>query len=278
MSAPRCEFHCGARWPGVAVSLTEVNRLRESRMRVQMPGVARSTATRGAGYALEVEPDALDVARFERLRADGRFHEALALWRGRPFAEFEEEFARLEAARFEELRLATLEERLAADLARGRHADLVGELEALVAEHPHRERLRGQLMLALYRSGRQAEALAAYRDAHAALAEQGLEPSEPLRRLERQILTQDAALEPPRSRAEAAPVELPVHATSFVGRDRELTELADVLAGDGGRVVTLTGAAGSGKTRLAVEVASRVRTSFPDGVFFVPLENVRDPA
>jgi predicted ATPase len=247
-----------------------------SRLRKLLPSGA--LVTRGAGYALEVEPDAVDLALFERLRAEGRFHEALALWRGTPLAEFAEEFARVEGARLEELRLATLEERLDADLVRGRHAELVGELESLVAEHPHRERLRGQLMLALYRSGRQAEALAAYRDARAALDELGLEPSEQLRRYERQILTQDEALEPPRPRAEATPVRLPAAATSFVGRERELAEVADLLGGDGARVVTLTGAAGSGKTRLAVEVAAHAAHTFPDGVFFVPLEDVRDAA
>jgi len=193
-----------------------------SRLRKLLPDGA--LVTRKAGYVLDVEPDALDLAQFERLRAERRFHGALALWRGPPLAEFEEPFARVEGARLEELRLTTLEERLDADLARGRHTDLVGELEALVAEHPHRERLRSQLMLALYRSGRQAEALAAYRDARASLAELGIEPSEQLRRLEQQILTQDAALEPSRSRAEPVVSRLPVPATSFVGRERELVE------------------------------------------------------
>jgi predicted ATPase/DNA-binding SARP family transcriptional activator len=246
-----------------------------SRLRKVLP--AGALVTEGAGYALQVAPDAVDLASFERLRAEGRFHEALALWRGPPLAEFDEDFARVEGGRLEELRLSTLEERLDADLARGRHAELVGELEALVDAHPHRERLRGQLMLALYRSGRQAEALAAYRAARFALDELGIEPSEELRRLERQILTQDAALMPRRSRAETI-VRLPVPATTFVGRERELAELADVLAGEGARVVTLTGAAGAGKSRLAVEVASRTAYAFPDGVFFVPLESVRDPA
>jgi predicted ATPase/DNA-binding SARP family transcriptional activator len=247
-----------------------------SRLRKLLP--AGALATRGAGYALDVEPDSLDLAQFERLRTERRFHEALALWRGPPLAEFEEAFARVEGARLEELRLATLEERFDADLALGRHGELVGELEALVGEHPHRERLRGQLMLALYRSGRQAEALAAYRDARAVLDELGIEPSERLRWLERQILTQDAALQSPRSRGEPAVIRLPVPVTSFVGRERELAEVADVLAGGGARVVTLTGAAGAGKTRLAVEVASRVAHAFPDGVFFVALDDVRDPA
>ncbi|MFL6035175.1 MAG: BTAD domain-containing putative transcriptional regulator [Gaiellaceae bacterium] len=247
-----------------------------SRLRKALP--AGALVTEGAGYALRVEPDAVDLARFERLRAEGRFHEALALWRGPPLAEFDEDFARVEGGRLDELRLSTLEERLDADLARGRHTELVGELEALVDAHPHRERLRGQLMLALYRSGRQAEALAAYRDARLALHELGIEPSEQLRRLERQILTQDAALMPRRSHADSALVRLPVPATSFVGRERELTAIAGILAGASASVVTLTGAAGAGKSRLAVEIASRMAHAFPDGVFFVPLEDVRDPA
>jgi predicted ATPase/DNA-binding SARP family transcriptional activator len=247
-----------------------------SRLRKVLPDGALVTG--GAGYALTVDPGAFDLARFERLRAERRFHEALALWRGPPLAEFEEGFARAEGGRLEELRLSTLEERVDADLARGRHTELVGELEALVAAHPHRERLRGQLMLALYRSGRQAEALAAYRDARLALDELGLEPSEHLRLLERQILTQDAALNPRRSRTDQTPVQLPVPSTSFVGRERELAEIAGLLLGGDAHVLTLTGAAGAGKSRLAVEVASRAVQSFPDGVFFVPLEDVRDPA
>ena len=171
--------------------------------------------TRPPGYLLHVAPGALDVQRFERLVEQGSLllaegaaeearrvlGEALALWRGPALADFRyESFARVEAARLEDLRLAALEERVEADLALGRHAELVGELEALIVEHPYRERLRGQLMLALYRSGRQADALAAYRDARAALDELGIEPGQPLKRLEQQILTQDAALEPSRRR------------------------------------------------------------------------------
>src|SRR5204862_5047677 len=115
---------------------------------------------------------------------------------GPALAEFEEPFARVEGGRLESLRLAALEERIEADLALGRHSDLIGELEVLIAEQPHRERLRGQLMLALYRSGRQAEALAAYREARTALDELGIEPGAKLRDLEKPILTQDLPREP----------------------------------------------------------------------------------
>ena len=153
--------------------------------------------TRAPGYVLRVGPDELDLTRFERLRAAGKLREALALWRGPPLADLAyEPFAQTEIARLEELRLAVLEERIDADLAGGRHAELVGELETLVAAEPLRERLRAQLMLALYRSGRQAEALDAYRAARRVLADElGLEPGEPLRRLEQAILEQDPALD-----------------------------------------------------------------------------------
>lgn len=165
--------------------------------------------TRPPGYILRVDPSELDLDRFEQLVGDARasgpaeaaekLREALALWRGSPLAEFAyEPFAQPDIARLEELRLAALEERIDADLGCGRHAQVAGELESLVAEHPLRERLRAQLMLALYRSGRQAEALEAYRNArHTLLEELGLEPSPALQRLEQAILTQDESLEPP---------------------------------------------------------------------------------
>jgi YVTN family beta-propeller protein len=169
--------------------------------------------TRAPGYVLRVEPDAIDARRFEGLLDQGRqmlasgdpkraaaiLRQALTLWRGPPLDEFSyEPFAEAAIARLEELHLRALEERIEAELALGRHSDLVGELERLVAEHPLRERSRGQLMLALYRSGRQAEALRAYEDVRRLLAEElGLEPGAALQRLEKQILTQDPALEPP---------------------------------------------------------------------------------
>jgi DNA-binding SARP family transcriptional activator len=175
--------------------------------------------TRPAGYAAVLEPDGLDRDRFERLVASGRaaldqedptgaaatLREALALWRGDPLTEFRyEPFAQGEISRLEEVRLAALEERIEADLALGRQGDLAGELEALVAAHPLRERLRGQLMLALYRAGRQAEALAAYQDARRVLVEElGIEPSPPLRELEAAILRQDRSLTLPAGTAPA---------------------------------------------------------------------------
>ncbi len=122
--------------------------------------------TKAPGYRLRVEPHELDLGRFHQLQSEARFAEALSLWRGAPLADFAyDRFAQAEIELLAELRLVCLEERTERELARGRHAELVGELEALAAEHPLRERLRAQLMLALYRSGRQAEALAAYREA-----------------------------------------------------------------------------------------------------------------
>jgi DNA-binding SARP family transcriptional activator/DNA-binding beta-propeller fold protein YncE len=176
-------------------------------------GEPRRLLTRPPGYMLRLEPDELDADRFEQLVAQARrafaggepaeaadcLRAALALFRGSPLAEFAfDPFARAEIVRLEELHLAALEERIDADLALGRHVDLVGELEGLVAAEPLRERLRGQLMLALYRCGRQAEALEAYRDARRMLVDElGLEPSEALHGLERQILSHDPALERP---------------------------------------------------------------------------------
>jgi DNA-binding SARP family transcriptional activator len=164
--------------------------------------------TRPGGYVLRLAPGELDLDRFERL-IDGareaeprvaaeKLREALALWRGPPLADFAyDEFAQSEIARLEERRLVALERRVEADLALGRHAELAGELAALVTRHPLRERLRAQLMLALYRSGRQAEALEAYTDARRTLRDElGLEPSEELQQLQRAILAHDPAVGP----------------------------------------------------------------------------------
>jgi YVTN family beta-propeller protein len=167
--------------------------------------------TRRPGYMLEIDPKQVDLGRFEGLRDDARsalergdpdasadaLHEALALWRGDAFADIAfEPSIQVEAARLEDLRLDTLEDRIEADLAAGRSAELVGELQQLVARHPTRERLWGQLMLSLYRSGRQADALEAYRRARQTLVSQlGLEPGPALRDLERRILAHDPALD-----------------------------------------------------------------------------------
>src|SRR5215471_2301851 len=149
------------------------------------------------GYLLHVEPDELDLQQFARLRADGRTRDALALWRGPPLAEFAPlRFAEIEGARLEELRLACLEERIEQDLESGRATERVSELERLVDRYPLREPLRRQLMLALYRSGRQAEALEAYQEVRRALVDElGIEPGHELRELQRAILHQDPGLD-----------------------------------------------------------------------------------
>ncbi len=228
--------------------------------------------TRPPGYLVRVGQGELDVERFELLVPSGEpdaLREALALWRGPALADLAYEgFARAEATRLDESRLSVLEARIAADLDAGRHTDLVGELEALVAVHPHRERLQAQRMLALYRSGRHADALAAYRDARAALDELGLEPSPELRTLERRILEHDPALSASASRV--APRGAP--APQLIGRDLELTAMAALLGRSDVRLVTLTGAGGTGKTALARAVAA------PHPHVFVDLAPLTDPS
>ena len=154
-------------------------------------------STQSPGYRLQLEPEELDLSRFQRLLDEGKPRDALSVWRGPPLSDFTyDRFALNEITRLQDLRIACLEERVEADLGAGRHAALVGELEALVRENPLRERLRAQLMLALYRSGRQAEALEAYQDARQALVEElGIEPGRSLRELQQAILRQDPALD-----------------------------------------------------------------------------------
>jgi predicted ATPase/DNA-binding SARP family transcriptional activator len=249
-------------------------------------------ATDGPGYRLRVEPDELDLERFERLVVCGRsklasgdadeaasiFREALGLWRGPALLEVTyEAFAQSEIARLEELRLVALEERIDADLALARHLELVPELEALVAEQPLRERLHGQLMLALYRSGRQTDALAAFRQVRRTLGDElGLEPGPELQELQQAILRHDAALrvEPPEVRARR---HLPAPVTALFGRRDELDEVGALLRGEDVRLVTLTGAGGSGKTRLALQAAHELADAYANGVYFVDLAPLREP-
>jgi DNA-binding SARP family transcriptional activator len=199
-------------------SASKIVQVHVSRLRKALEGAGEAVLlTRGHGYELRVAPGQLDVERFQSLLEEGRaavaagdpekadeiLRTALGLWRGPPLAEFAyEDFAQAEIARLEDLRLAALEERIEADLALGRHDAVVQELEQLACRHPLRERLRRQLMLALYRSGRQAEALDVYRQARQTFADDlGLEPSPLLQQLERAILTHDPALQPPARRA-----------------------------------------------------------------------------
>jgi predicted ATPase/DNA-binding SARP family transcriptional activator len=247
--------------------------------------------TRPPGYQLKVSADELDAQRFQDLATDGRralvrgepraaagqLAAALGLWRGPLLADLGEVTAlEPERTRLEALRLAALEDRVEAGLALGGHGALVGELEGLVTEQPFRERLWGQLMLALYRSGRQADALAAFHRARRMLDEElGIQPSRWLCRRQEQILLQDAALEAPTPLPRPRH-NLPSRRSSFVGRRRELAELQGLLQAR--RLVSVTGPPGSGKTRLAVEAAAGVLEAFPHGVCFVSLAEVADPA
>ena len=232
---------------------------------------------RAPGYLLRVEPGELDLERFERLAAAGReslaagdmvaaaeaLCAAMALWDGRPLADLElEPFARVEIERLDELRLAAVEERIDAELALGRQLALVPELEALAIEHPYRERFRAQLMLALYRSGRQAEGLAVYRQTRSLLRDElGLEPDVELQELERAILLQDPALRP-RDDGGARPTATlrdvcpykglapfeTEDAEFFYGRERLVTELVARLPD--APLLALVGSSGSGKSSL----------------------------
>ncbi|MBV9797678.1 MAG: winged helix-turn-helix domain-containing protein [Solirubrobacterales bacterium] len=254
--------------------------------------VARVVVTRSPGYLLPLDGHVLDLVRFEQLLGQARaamdkdpalaaerFSEALGLWRGPALADFAyESFASADVARLEEMRLSAVEDRLECELALGRHVEAAAELEGLVAEHPLRERLAGQLMLALYRCGRQADASRVFQSTRQALVDGiGMEPGPPLRALLQRVLEHDPALE--FLDEGAAPKDLhnlPVELTSFVGRERELAEVSTLLSRN--RLVTLTGAGGSGKTRLALRVARQALPDYRDGVWLVELAPLTDPA
>ncbi|PZF79423.1 AfsR/SARP family transcriptional regulator [Jiangella anatolica] len=241
-----------------------------------------------SGYRLVVRPAEADDEEFERLVVEGRdaladgdversaelAHRAVALWRGpRAYTDVADCAAvEPEASRLDELRLTAVELRIDAGLARGRHDLLVGELTALVAAHPLRQRLHARLMLALHRAGRPAEALDVYRRARATLVEElGLEPGPELRELERAILADDPALAPPGPAAAApAPAQLPPDDPAFTGRRAELRRVTSWLAQDGA-VVTISGPGGAGKSALALRAAHAAAAEFPDGRLYVNL-------
>jgi predicted ATPase/DNA-binding SARP family transcriptional activator len=265
------------------------------------------------GYRLRIPPGEVDAQAFEQLvaaaqarlgtgdhaAAAGQLAAALDLWRGPALADVADApFAAPTIARLSELRLSATEDRIDADLALGRGAGLVAEVEELATEHPLRERLRGQLMRALYAAGRQADALAVFEDTRSALADAlGVDPSPALAAVHLAILRAELPAGPPQAPPATAaaavpaarpsppapapwarrPHNLPAQFTSFVGRDDELERVARRLL-DEARLITLTGPGGAGKTRLSVEVGAAVADQVPDGVWFVPLAPVRDAA
>ncbi|MEU7695535.1 AfsR/SARP family transcriptional regulator, partial [Microbispora hainanensis] len=267
-----------------------------------------------SGYRLAVSPDQVDLHRFARLarkgaaalaagdpgRAAALLREALGLWRGAPLTDLP--YAEVEVARLEELRQAATEDRIEAEPALGRHADLVSELRLLVTAHPLRERPYGQLMRALYGAGRRVEALAAFEEARSVFADRlGADPSPALAELHLAMLrgepsredtrpppgltpafqglagveqgTSPVAQAPPRA---ARRGNLRARLTSFVGRDDEVGRIGALLAAD--RLVTLLGPGGAGKTRLAVESAEAIASRVPGGVWLVELAPVNDAA
>ncbi|GAA3057048.1 BTAD domain-containing putative transcriptional regulator [Pseudonocardia yunnanensis] len=238
------------------------------------------------GYVLAVADDELDATDFARLVTEARdrasvgahghavelFDAALALWRGDPLAEFDCAQLNADITRLEDLRLDASEDRIEAMLQLGRGHEVVTELDALVRRFPERERLAAQLMRALYGSGRQAEALAVYRDLRRRLVDElGVEPSEAVRTVHRQLLEHDPTLVPAREPA----TNLPRPTTVFVGRDEEMRRISTLMRD--ARLVTLTGVGGVGKSRMALEVVAALdRSRFPDGVWLCEFDPLAD--
>ncbi|WP_165988841.1 BTAD domain-containing putative transcriptional regulator [Streptomyces sp. YIM 98790] len=267
-----------------------------SRLRKALGPRADALVSEAGGYALRLSPgDTLDVTRAAELaaaaekaaaggdlpRAHALYGEALALWEGEPLTAVPGPDAEVHRAQLDERRLGLLEQRLEVGLEAGLHAESVSELTALTAEHPLRERLRELLMLALYRCGRQAEALAVYADARRVLIDDlGVEPRPELSDLQQRILNADESLAfHAEGRASAVPPpvtphQLPAAVPDFTGRREFIDDLGKQLTSAGGSVMALSavaGIGGVGKTTLAVQVAHTVRERFPDGQLYTDL-------
>ena len=300
-------------WSESTLPVDPVNALqiRVSKLRrtLKAAGVPDLVTREGVGYRAHVDPTDVDVVDFERrvrkaradvARADGYedrhltgFDEALELWRGDPLSDFSaDSWAAVEASRLQELRLGAMTERAQVALGLGRHVEVVGDLEPVVAADPTLESLAGLLMVALYRNGRQADALEVFSRTRDVLDEElGLEPSLSLRSLHERVLRQDESLgaQPdlapspvpmPRFRRRddderTAPTNLPTVERALIGRDEQLESLVPLVAGS--RLLTLIGPGGAGKTSLALTTVVRTSEHFPDGVFGVRLAAVDAP-
>ncbi len=304
--------------PGHAVNLVQrhVSGLRRV-LRTDRPGGAASfrLVWTDAGYLLTLPAGALDLEVFESELARARaaraagdlaeaaaaLHSALGLWRGPVCDGLSSPYLDAQRDRLAESRTGVTEDRIELDLALGSHTDLIAELRELLAANPLRERLHGLLMLALYRAGRQADALAAFRDARRQLRDElGVEPAAPLQQLHQQILAADPQLAaaarsvpigsaPETAHRRLVPAQLPHSSPDFTNRDTEIEQLNDLLPADGTEVggpviAAIAGTAGAGKSALAVHWAHQVRDRFPDGQLYVNLRgfdpggSVMDPA
>ena len=285
-----------------------ITRLRSALQPLELEGESVLRTVSG-GYLLSVASGDIDAEVFagrtragrheleggDPVRAERLVSEALALWRGPPWADVAfQDFVQAEIRRLDELRVMALETRIEAELQLGRGPELIAELEALLAEDPTRERLAGQLMLALYRSGRQGDALEVYQRTRTQLAQElGLEPGPALKSLQTQILEQAPALDriaiphasvgrevhldgrADRSGAvEPRPFDLPMPPTPTIGRQAEIAEVSSLLVDPQVRLVTLLGPGGVGKTRLALAITRALHLSFANGACWVELAGV----